>query len=65
MLFDEAHARVDEEGDAPEDLLHAPLHLGLGRLARGAVLGGDVRGDPLLHGVEHRDRVAHRVSDLL
>ena len=47
VLLDEAHAGVDEEGDAPEDAAHELLV------------------DPLAHRVEHRDRVGHRVGDLL
>ena len=47
VLLDEAHAGVDEEGDAPEDLAHELLV------------------DALAHRVEDRDRVGHRVGDLL
>ncbi len=48
-LLDEPHAGVDEEGDPADDL----LEVGLGDLA-GA-----------LHLVEHRDRGAQRVRQLL
>ena len=47
VLLDEAHAGVDEEGDAPEDPAHELLV------------------DPLAHRVEDRDRIGHRVGDLL
>ncbi len=48
-LLDEPHAGVDEERDAPDDLRE--------------VLGGDLAG--VAHGVEHRDRRAEGVGQLL
>ena len=48
-LFDEAHTRVDEEGDAADDLRELVL--------------GDLPG--LAHRVEHRDRVRESVRELL
>ena len=48
-LLDEPHAGVDEEGDPADDL--------------GEVLGRDLAGVP--DGVEHRDRRAQRVGELL
>ena len=61
VLLDEAHAGVDEERDAPEDLFHQLLSLGAAR----AVVALVRRLDALARGVEHGDRVAHRVGDLL
>ncbi len=54
VLLDEAKARVHEEGDAAEDGAHALLVGAAGQ-----------RFQALAHGVEDRDRVAHRVGDLL
>ena len=57
VLLDEAHAGVDEEGDPPEHLAH--------QLPRGRLVTGVGGVDPLARRVEHRDRVGHRVGDLL
>ena len=57
VLLDEAHAGVDEEGDPSEHLAH--------QLLRGRLVVGVGGLDALARGVEHGDRVAHRVGDLL